>query len=267
MIQDYIDLAVNALNPIDFKQGGRAEFSDGKKLSPMAIPSFDSKPVEVVDVSEMPSNVGLMDSILSFVSDRFYDPSEKDLHTQTDSRHSLLEGETVWHSDEGSHVDEPDSFARLMEEADGAWLAHTPDPHLTDRSNLDKKPEQMRDTMKTPVNDFDGMLTDFTLEDAGGALNFNLVEPQSAKPANDLGHSIHLEVDDVIGLGNNLFITGDELDFIEFVEAGWDKLEEPMELSSDTDAHQGYDTFVHESGAIVHIENLISTNYDEPGPA
>lgn len=83
--------------------------------------------------------------------------------------------------------------------------------------------------------------------------------------ANDLGHSVILDASDIIDMGNHLVITGHEMDSIEFQDHGWTKVDTGTQLPAGVEERDGFNTYVHESGAVVHIEAVIHTHFDPHG--
>jgi hypothetical protein len=99
------------------------------------------------------------------------------------------------------------------------------------------------------------------------AHSFSNVEPtvRDIHIANDLGHNVVLDASDILNMGNNLIITGHELDCVNFQDEGWAKIDDWNHLPSGIEPREGYNTYMHESGAIVQIESVIHTNFDPNG--
>lgn len=83
--------------------------------------------------------------------------------------------------------------------------------------------------------------------------------------ANDVGHNVMLDAEDVLDMGNNLVITGHYMDSVNFQDEGWTHIEQDIHLPSGIDPREGFDTFVHESGAVVQIESVIHTSFEPNG--
>ncbi len=75
----------------------------------------------------------------------------------------------------------------------------------------------------------------------------------------EVSENLHLHVssNDVIDMGNNIIIDGSEITFLSFQDEGWEKVEEMGNLPEGTDISQGYDTYIHDSGAIIQIDDEI----------
>lgn len=83
--------------------------------------------------------------------------------------------------------------------------------------------------------------------------------------ANDIGHNVMLDATDVLDMGNNLVITGHHMDSVNFQDTGWTHIEQDILMPQGIAPREGFDTFIHESGAVVQIESVIHTNFDPNG--
>jgi hypothetical protein len=106
--------------------------------------------------------------------------------------------------------------------------------------------------------------------DPGRILSFDTLTTMEAPleklpVANDLGHNVVLEASDILDMGNNLIITGHELDSVNFQDEGWTKIDHDESYLAGVEPREGYNTYVHESGAVVQIESVIHTNFDHDG--
>lgn len=103
---------------------------------------------------------------------------------------------------------------------------------------------------------------------SGSTVNFNALNQltdnlSDLNVANDMGNNVKLDATDILDLGNSLIITGDVLDSVEFEDGGWTKLDQNAPLPQGIEFREGYDTFIHESGAVVQIDHIIQTNYHD----
>jgi len=110
---------------------------------------------------------------------------------------------------------------------------------------------------------------DYTLNDGImlSAANFYQFDSQTDLfPAvNDQGQNVVLDASDILGMGNNLIITGHELDSVSFQDEGWTMLDHDLPLPAGMEPKDGFNTYMHESGAIVQIESVIHTHFDHDG--
>ncbi len=110
---------------------------------------------------------------------------------------------------------------------------------------------------------------DYTLNDGImlSAANFYQFDSQTDLfPAvNDQGQNVLLDASDILGMGNNLIITGHELDSVSFQDEGWTMLDRDLPLPAGMEPKDGFNTYIHESGAIVQIESVIHTHFDNDG--
>ncbi|MGB0934525.1 MAG: hypothetical protein ACPGXY_00490 [Alphaproteobacteria bacterium] len=106
---------------------------------------------------------------------------------------------------------------------------------------------------------------DFNEQDVINFENLSALTPEEDMDIlNDVAHKIPLEAQEIIGMGNHLIIDGDSAyDFVDFQEQGWTKLTPGDLLPEGVDVSEGYDTYVHESGAIVQIDEHLNTNFTE----
>lgn len=127
--------------------------------------------------------------------------------------------------------------------------------------------------MKEPVNDILEPLQNdqsFLNGHTGGIIDFNNVSVladnyQLPKASNDVGYTVKLDSTDILDLGNNIVITGHDTDSIHFEDTGWFKLNKNDPLPGGILKQDGFDVYMHESGAIVQIEHAIMINYHDPG--
>lgn len=132
----------------------------------------------------------------------------------------------------------------------------------SDASNLNTGQDDVITTQVASLHDL-GM-------DLGSILNASAIttfntEYHNLEVANDAGHNVLLDASDVLDMGNNLVITGHELDSINFQDDGWTRIDynEPHPLG--IEPMEGFITYIHDTGAIVQIDSIIHTNHDPHG--
>lgn len=97
------------------------------------------------------------------------------------------------------------------------------------------------------------------------SLNIYPTDLPLGQALNDIGHNVKLDASDILDMGNHLVITGHDQDSICFQDAGWTMLSNEDLPSLGLESLDGYNTFVHESGAIVQIEGIIHTQFNPDG--
>lgn len=90
-------------------------------------------------------------------------------------------------------------------------------------------------------------------------------EAQNLSALNDMGHNVKIEASDILEMGNHLMITGNDHDAIIFQDTGWTLLDSDEYASLGIDNVDGFDTYVHESGAILQVDQIIHTHFDPNG--